>query len=100
MKVFLLLAGFVWNMAALASPTQPTFYSIVQLDSVTFVQTSHETQTACNAHLDELQALGAHTLGCHTSDQLGRTAGCIVTERNVLSMQPVEVAFVYECTRG
>ena len=99
MKIFLLLlAGFTWNMAA-ATPTQPTFYSIVQLDTQTFVQTSHETMQQCTAHLDELEALGAHTLGCHTYDQLGHTPGCIVTERNVLSMQPVSLAFVYECIR-
>src|SRR5689334_19184010 len=97
--LLLILAGFTWNMAALAAPAPATFYSIVQLDETTFVQRNHDTRAQCEEHLEEMQAVGAHTLGCHTSDQLGRTPGCIVTERNVLSMHPVAVAFVYECIR-
>lgn len=85
--------------ATVAAAKQPIFYSIVQLDATTYVETAHDSMTLCQDHLVTLDTLGGHTMGCRTQSHFDRIPKCINTQKNVLSMSPVSVAFVYECVK-
>lgn len=80
-----------------AAAKQPIFYSIVQLDATTYVETAHDSMALCQDHLAILDTLGGHTMGCHAKSHFDKISRCINTQKNVLSMSPVSVAFVYEC---